>query len=56
MTEATRGKRRLAIGLSAGIGLFVLGTAIFTGNSGLYILAGLSAAATLGLLATPGKR
>jgi hypothetical protein len=42
--------RKTAAAFSAGVTLFVLGTAIWTGNSGLFLLAGLSAASTLGFL------
>ena len=39
--------RKTVLSLSIFAALFVLGTAIFTGNSGLYLLAGLSAATAL---------
>ena len=46
---------RTAPVVSAAATLFVLGTAIWTRNSGLYVLAGLAAAATMGLLARKGS-
>ena len=55
MTQGNEGARKLAVGVGAGAAVFVLATAIFTGNPGLYILAGLSAASTMGLLATRPK-
>ena len=43
--------RETLVWLSGGVAVFVLGTAIFTGNAGLYLLAALSAASALALLA-----
>ena len=45
---------KAALAVSAAATLFVLDTAIWTRNSGLFVLAGLSAAATLALLARKG--
>ena len=44
--------RKTVTWISVAVAVFVTGTAIFTGNPGLFILAGLSAASALGLLAT----
>ena len=49
------GSHRTALWISIGATLFVLATAIFTGNPGLYILAALSAASAIGLLARRAK-
>ena len=43
--------RKPVVWASAAIAIFVLGTATYTGNPGLFILAGLSAATALGFAA-----
>ena len=48
---SVEGASRTTLWVSIAATVFVLATAIFTGNPGLYILAGLSAAGSIGLLA-----
>ena len=53
--EQMKSARRLAVLFSIGAAIFVAGTAYFTGNPGLFLLAGVALASGLGLAAT-GKR